>query len=223
MRSLATALTVLAAQPAAADPFTVAYDASFRGFQGLSFPLASFPNENFAIARNESLRIEAGLQAFERFGDGLDNSDERYFAPIGNAPTSPADPTPSVNAAWNINWAVILPSRLRDWDVDLRVDFDPAADASEFFTFDANTFLDGLGLASVASSQNIGAAFWQLPQFGAPPFDANRPGEYDIELVVRDLDGAIAARSAIVVEVVPAPGTGALIALAAVGAARRRR
>lgn len=223
MRHLAAALIATSSSAAAADPFSITYDASFQGFQGQSFPLANFPNENFAIARNETDRIEIGLQAFERFGSGLDNTNERYFAPIGNAPISANDPTPSINAAWNINWGVLLPSRLRDWDVELRVDFDPAANATNFITFDVNTFFDGLGFSALASSQNIGAAFWQSPQFGAPSFDANRPGEYDIDLTVRDLTGNLAARSAIVVEVVPAPGSAALLALGGLVAARRRR
>jgi len=215
--------SLTAASASAGLPYTVTYDAPFTGF-GSGIPLGgSIPNENFAIARNETLGIEIGTQAFERFGSGLDNIDELYFAPPGNAPTSPTNPAPSVNADWNINWGVILPSAFRNWDIDLSVDFDPGVGAQDLITLDMNSILDGLGLSAVASTQNIGAAFWQSPGFGAPPFDANAPGEYDVILTVHDLDGNLSARSAIVVRVVPAPGSAAVLGLCGLLAARRRR
>lgn len=211
--TIIAALSASAAASATGLPYTVTYDDSF----GPGLPLSnSIPNENFAIARNQTLGIEIGTQAAVRFGGTIDNTNERYFAPPGFAPTSPTNPAPSINAAWNINWGVILPTALRDWDVDLNIDFDPGVGVRDMVTLDINDLLDGLGFSAVLSGQNLGAAFWQAPQFGAPPFDPTAPGEYDIDLTVRDLAGTIVAQSAIVVQVVPAPGTmlGLLLAFA---------
>lgn len=223
MKIAAIALAATAAAASAGDPFTLSFDDSFNGF-GATLPIGSgIQNENFAIARNDALGIEIGLQAIERFVGTVPNTDERYFVNPGFSPVSGSDPTPSTNATWNYNWGIILPTATQNWDIDLRVDFDNGFGAQDFVNIDLNFFLDGLNVNTAADSQNLAFSFWQLPPFNAPSFDPTAPGEYDIDLTVRDQSGAIAARTAIVVEVVPSPGTAALLGLGGLVAMRRRR
>src|SRR5690606_30022374 len=66
----------------------------------------------------------------------------------------------------------------------------------------------------VSNSLNLGFAFWQS-QFGAPPFNPNARGIYEISLVL--LNGAdTLARTTIFVNVVPEPGSMAMLFGAAV-------
>lgn len=223
MKIAALALAAATAAASAGDPFTLSFDDTFNGF-GSTLPIGSgIQNENFAIARNDTAGVEIGLQAIERFVGTIPNTDERYFVNPGFSPVSGSDPTPSTNSTWNYNWGIVLPTATQNWDIELRVDFDSGFGMQDFVAVDLNAFLDPLNINTAADSQNLAFGFWQLPPFNAPAFDPNAFGEYDIDLTVRDLSGSIVARSAIVIEVVPGPGSAALLGLGGLVAMRRRR
>ncbi len=208
---------------AASASFTVTPQSAMSGF-GSNFNGTvgtGIANSNLNVANNSGLDVEIGLKADLRFTANLPSVGNRYDAPLGTTAGPP------MGATWNYVAVVDLGSgTLNDYQVNLRLDFDPAAGSSNFTTLDYNfvAFTQGgpaaLNTSVFGDSQNPLFSFWSL--LGAPAFDPNLPGEYEVELEVLDAAGGTVALSQIVVRV-PAPASAALLAGGLVVAGRRRR
>ncbi len=223
MRGLLPCILVgTACAPTLAD-FTVDFDVpvTFAGSTLDGIVGTGIPNSNFVRAINSAEDIEIGLKAIERFIGDLPNDRDRYFAPRGES-----DPG---LARWNYVLVADLGSRtIADLQINLKVDFDPAFGSSDFVDVDvtANAVAGGFGGLSVfGDSQNLGFDFWQT-LFGAPAFDPLATGEYELLFSVRDpSSGELLAEVGNIVQVVPTPtaALGAVPAILALGAVRRRR
>ncbi|MBL4809515.1 MAG: PEP-CTERM sorting domain-containing protein [Phycisphaerales bacterium] len=211
----------------------VTHEDSFLAF-GATMPYGSGnSNSNFTIARNSDTfgDIEIGLKAKERYvGDLTTNGAGRYYAPAGS-------PTNDGISSWNIDFAFALSQNAipANYSLILSVDFDAGFGTQSWVTLDITQTLQNffLNTSSGGDSQNLNFSFWSTSTSGLfnreldatnyMAFDANAFGEYDINLSLRDAAGAMLAESAIVVEVVPTPGSMALLGLGGLAAVRRRR
>ena len=209
---------------AASASFTVTPQSSMSGF-GTNFNGtvgSGIANSNVNVASSDTLDVEIGLKADLRFTANLPSVGNRYDAPLGTTAGPP------MGATWNYVAVVDLGSgTLNDYQVNLRLDFDPATGVSNFATIDYNLAAvaaggpTALNTSVFGDSQNPLFSFWQT-LLGAPAFDPNAPGEYEVELEVLDGAGGTVALSQIVVRV-PAPASAALLAGGLVVAGRRRR
>lgn len=180
-------------------------------------------NLNYIISRNAGEGIEIGIKAKERLvGQLPTDGTNRYFSPTGS-------PDNDGLAVWNIDFGFAFENGTIDqYDVELRLDFDPAANSASFTRITLSNSPDLLGLASGGGSQNPGFAFWgvDLPGLvdasGYQVFDADAVGEYEFGITVRDSAGSVLADATGFV-VVPAPGGAALLGLGGLLAVRRRR
>ncbi len=182
-------------------------------------------NANFV--RSVSGDIEVGLKAIERFVGDLNNDDDTYFATTGTS----VSPSGLQGSTWNYVLAFDLgSSTVSNYQIDLAVDFDPAAGATNFVTLDYTAALEANslgGLSTFGDSQNLLFDFWQTV-LGAPSFDPNAIGEYELRLTIRDRNtNAIEAEVSNTINVVPLPpaafaGLGLLGSLVGVRAIRRR-
>lgn len=211
----------------------VTHEDSFNAF-GPDMPYGNGnANSNFTIARNTDAfgDIKIGLKAKERYvGNLTTDGPGRYYAPAGS-------PTNDGISSWNIDFGFALSQNAipANYSLILSVDFDAGFGTQSLVTLDitqtlANFFLN---TSSGGDSQNLNFSFWSTSTSGLfnreldatnyMAFDANAFGEYDVKLSFRDSVGAMLAESAIVVEVVPAPGSMALLGLGSLIATRRRR
>lgn len=224
--TIRTSLVAIAALTGAASAsFTVLPQTSMTNF-GANFdalPLGTgIPNENFKVVGNATEGIEIGLKAEERFVGLLPRVGDRYDAQPGTSLSS----TNLLGSTWNYVAIIDLgTATLNDYQVTLRLDFDPAPNSASFATLDYNAFalLQGgpsaLNVSQFGDSQNSLFNFWQT--LGGSPFDPFADGEYEIELEVSDGTGVVAL-SDIVVRV-PTPASAVLLAGGLVAAGRRRR
>jgi len=203
--------------------FMVDYDASmsFAGTDLDGIVGNGIPNSNFVRATNTDEGIEIGLKAIERFIGDLPNTNERYFATTGVSAGSPP------GATWNYVLAADLGVRtIADLQINLQVDFDPTSGVANFVTVDltsAAILQGGGGLSVFGDSQNLDFSFWQ-DVLGAPAFDPNAPGEYELIFSVIDPAGdVLLAETQAFVQVVPTPGAAGLLALGGLASIRRRR
>ncbi|MBL4698518.1 MAG: hypothetical protein JKX70_06775 [Phycisphaerales bacterium] len=215
--------------------FTVDYDAA------LDFPMSTnlngivgtgIPNAHFVKAVNADEGIEIGLKAHARFQPtALPVSGENYFAQRGVF-TPPGE---SPGSTWNYTLAVDLGGRpITDFQIDIFVDFNPAAGVADFTNIDLTQsaiLLGGGAVTRFGDSQNLDFSFWQSI-FMAPEFDPNAVGEYEIILSVRRisttggrLDGELLGEVSNTVVVVPLPSAAlaGLGMLGGLGAYRRIR
>lgn len=227
MTTAITALT-LTSGLAAAGGFSVTNEDSFLSF-GAEMPYGDGNmNSNFNIARyNNGNLHEIGLKAKERFiGDLTTDGNGRYFANAGS-------PNNDGLSSWNIDYAFALPADAlpSNFQLLLSVDFDSGFGSQSFVTLDITNALAANAIATPAGgdSQNLGFGFWGtsipfiIDASGHMTFDPDAAGEYDIKLELRSATGNFLAESAIVVEVIPAPASAALLGLGALTAIRRRR
>ncbi len=212
---------------------TVTHEDSFFAF-GAEMPYGDGnSNANFTIARNNDLfgDLEIGLKAKERFvGDLTTNGAGRYYAAAGS-------PNNDGVSSWNIDYGFALSRDAvpANYNLSLMVDFDAGYGTQSWVTLDITQTLENFFLTtpSGGDSQNLNFGFWgtstsgllnlELDASGHILFDADAPGEYDIKLVLHEATGAPLAEAAIVVEVVPTPGSVALLGLTGLVATRRRR
>ena len=209
--------------------FAVTHEDSFNAF-GANMPYGSGnSNTNFTIARNAD--IEIGLKAKERFvGDLTTDGNGRYFAQAGSVNNDGV-------STWNLDYGFALPQAAlpSNYSFNLMVDFDAGFGTQSWVTLDIDQTLVNFfqNINSGGDSQNLGFGFWgtsssgllqlALDASGYIPFDPYATGEYDIVLELRDVTGNMLAQSAIVVEVVPTPGSLALLGLSGLVVTRRRR
>ena len=207
----------------------VTHEDSFNAF-GADMPYGTNnANANFAIARNGA--IEIGVKAKERFvGELATDGLGRYFANAGS-------PNNDGNATWNIDFGFALPQAAlpSNYEFLLMVDFDPGFGTQSWVTIDVSQTLQNffLNVNQGGDSQNPGFNLWsvstsgplqrELDASGYIPFDPNTLGEYDVRLILTEVTGAPLAEAAIVVVVIPTPGTFALLGLGGLVATRRRR
>lgn len=229
---IASAALVIASSSALAG-HTVSHEDSFLAF-GAEMPYGDGnSNSNFTIARNSDAfgDLEIGLKAKERFvGDLSTNGAGRYYAAAGS-------PNNDGVSSWNIDYAFALSRDAlpANYNLSMMVDFDAGFGTQSWVTFDITQTLENFFITTQAGgdSQNLNFGFWgntttgplniEIDASGHIIFDADAPGEYDIKLILTEATGAPLAESAIVVEVVPAPGSIALLGLGALTATRRRR
>jgi hypothetical protein len=207
---------------------SVDYDAvlNFPGSGDLDGIVGSgISNDNFVRTINGN--VEVGLKSIERFVGNLNNTNDVYTASRGTSESTSG----TVGSTWNYVMAIDLGSAtISDYQIDLMVDFDPAAGSTNFTTLDYTAALESFGLGGLSTfgdSQNLLFSFWQN-DLGAPAFDPNALGEYELRLTVRDrVTDALIADVSNTVNVVPLPGAawaglGLLGGLAGVRAVRRR-
>jgi PEP-CTERM motif len=120
-----------------------------------------------------------------------------------------------------------------EYELTLKVDFDPGVGTTNFVTLTMpvagnGSLINNPGTWSnatpyaVADSLNLGFAFWGT--LGAPPFDPNVPGEYEIDLSATRNGLPLNATSILVnVAPVPEPSSMALAGLAIPALAGWRR
>lgn len=207
---------------------TVTHQDSFLAF-GATMPFGSGnSNSNYTIARNTDAfgSLEIGLKAKERFVGNLPTDGAgRYFANAGS-------PGNDGLSSWNIDYGFALSQTAipANYNLVLSIDFDSGFGSQSWVTLNiTNALAGGPFVPAGGDSQNLGFGFWGvdipfvIDASGHIVFDANAPGEYDVKLTLQDSAGAFLAESAIVVEVVPAPGSVALLGLSGLIATRRRR
>jgi hypothetical protein len=221
---LSSAVAALAAGSiaAAGSGFSVSNESavSFAGADLDGIVGSGIPNSNFVVAENTGENIEIGLKAIERFIGDLPVSGSTYTAQPGTSAGPP------VGATWNYVLAADLGDRtIGDFDINLFVDFDPAAGVENFVTVDvdAQAALAGNSGASVfGDSQNLDFGFWSL--LGAPAFDPFAAGEYVLAFEVLERGTSnVFARSEITVNVIPSPAAAPALGLLGLAAMRRRR
>ncbi len=211
----------------------ITHEDSFLAF-GATMPYGSGnSNSNFTIARNTDAfgALEIGLKAKERYvGNLTTDGAGRYYAPVGS-------PTNDGISSWNIDYGFALSQNAipSNYSLVLSVDFDAGFGTQSWVTLDITQSLANFfqNTPSGGDSQNMNFSFWststggflnlEVDASGYIVFDADAFGEYDVKLTLLDAAGGLLAESAIVVEVVPAPGALALLGLGGLAATRRRR
>lgn len=180
-------------------------------------------NANFVSQINGD--VEVGLKAIERFVGDLNNNDDVYHAQVGTSLSGGG----LLGSTWSYVLAFDLGSgTVDDYQIDLMVDFDPSA-GTDFVTLDYTAVLQSFGaggLSTFGDSQNLLFSYWQN-DLGAPAFDPNALGQYELVLTIRDASTDLVASVSNTVNVVPLPGAawaglGLLGTLAGVRAVRRR-
>jgi len=183
---------------AASAGFTNQFDASMSSF-GMS-TISGTQNGNFVRSYNATEGIEIGLKAVTHPGADVTNIDDRYAVDPGSFSGAFAN--------WEYVMALDLGSRtISDFHVNLSIDFDATAGATNFVTIDFSDPVFGLSSSNFADRKNLGDPV--LSFFGAPPFDPNALGDYEIVLSISSLSGELLAESRIfadnTVQVVPLP------------------
>jgi hypothetical protein len=123
-------------------------------------------------------------------------------------------------------------AQLGNYQIDLFYDLDPSAGTAlaDMGRIDIDLALNTFGVGALTlfqDAQNLHSSFFSVGNaFTTQPavaFNGNAPGEYALMLRVRDANGADLATSSILVQVVPEPGTLALLGVALFGLATARR
>jgi hypothetical protein len=216
------AILVAAGLAAAASANVTTRDTLSVGFA----PGNGNDNVNFAISRVDDGTgniVELGLKAKERFfGDAnVGGTGNLYIVQAGESPVSGTNPTPDTGRAW--------------WNLDTSFSYGTRSVADTLITVTI-TDIDGDVFSSpvdpfppfinatdnlLQASQNFG--FSNIAPF-LGGFDPFALGDYTISASAEDrLSGADLGSVDIIVRVVPAPGATAVLGLAGLAAARRRR
>lgn len=228
MKTMIASAAIVIASSSALAGTPISHEDSFLSF-GAEMPYGDGNmNTNFAIGRYDVGGLhEIGLKAKQRFiGDLTTDGNGRYFADAGS-------PDNDGLGTWNIDYAFALPQNAlpTNYQLLLSVDFDSGFGTQSFVTLDITNALAASLVTTPAGgdSQNLGFGFWGtsipfiLDASGHITFDPDAMGEYDINLELRDVSGALLTRTGIVVEVIPTPASAALLGLGALTATRRRR
>ena len=210
--------------------FDVTFDDSVSFLAGNLDPIigtgisnANFVRGVFTDAMDPTNNFEMGLKAHGRFTGDLPNTGSTYFAETGTSVSTGG----LVGSKWNYTFVMDLGVKtIADYQIDIMVDFDPAAGVESFVNIDITAFAlaNGFGgLSFLGSSENLDFDFWAL--FGAPPFDPNATGEYEIKLSVHALTGEPlgVVSNTVVVVTLPSAALAGLGMLGGLGAYRRIR
>lgn len=209
------------------------------------------PNANFVVNDNGAEGAQTGLSSFYRYGVRNPGDYTLRDSLVGNVYTyrngeSFTDGTATANApgtaAWNFNFHFNLDTTgtsghaLGNTATLLAIDWDPTAGVDSH-TYDLS-FLYGavVGLGPDATllqdSWNLGFDFWNDPDFlsvtggtaHVTPFDPNATGQYTFHLATFDYTtNTVTSSVDMVVNVVPTPGSAALIGAGLLAIGRRRR
>lgn len=223
------ALAAVCASSTVALAGTIDHESSFNAF-GAEMPFGDGNlNTNYAIDRGTDSfgDLEIGLKAKERFvGDLTSDGNGRYFANAGS-------PDNDGLSSWNIDFGYALSRDALpvNYEMTLMVDFDAGFGTQSWVTIDLTNFnlFNAIVSPSGGGSQNPGFGFWAttvpliVDASGYIAFDPNAIGEYDVKMILNDATGAPLLESSIVVEVIPTPGSMALLGLGGLVATRRRR
>ena len=233
---LAAAITMGLAGAAHAAPITPTFT-DFGDLPAANFGGMGIPNDTVAITTiiDDGNTITLGLAATPRFANPAVQNDGlgTYTALTGS--NFPALPAPQTEGAlWNFSFYANIegPGDFTDYTFALLYDFDPAANTEEA---DHGILFGNAPISTIQGSQNLLFGFLAIPMAGVippafGPFDPNVAGEYTFALRVTPNVISVAAlppvaEVAIRVNVVPEPGTLAIMGLGLIGLglARRRK
>lgn len=184
------------------------------------------PNTNFVVNNNTTAGVQLGFSSFYRFAGGQDFIDNNTYG-FQPGPFDVANPS---LAKWNANWHINLDTtgssglNLGNTTVELTIDWDPTAGINTR-TYNLSAIAIGQSAANASlsltqASQNLGFSFWSA--IGAPvTFDPNAVGTYEFTLSASQ--GSSVLSSVQMFVQVPTPGSAAVLGMAGVIAARRRR
>jgi hypothetical protein len=211
-------LALLAAQPAFAATISPGKAGSHDFIPG-----SGIPGNNFTVdtaATGESVGVQVRSRDFP--GTALQTIGNHYYVQTGFSTQSPTSPWWQFDYQFSPGANATLASA-SNYTVTLSVDFDPAVGAANFATISKRADLSGDFITNVgtwdrsdpfvdANSLNLGFNFWN--SVGShPAFNANTPGEYEIDFSVSDPNGQVVASTQVFAEVVGVPAPPSIVLL----------
>ena len=236
-RSICALALAAASLTAQAAPVSPAFD-TFGNLAGATFGGTGVPTDPTAITRAGN--VTTGLTVFQRyFNQAPSNNGAGVFSAPAGLNDGLGTPSRPIGATWGFGWYVDVgaQAKLSAYQVDLYYDADPGA-STDFSKYGRLNITAGLAVAGqpgnfdlnpyLSLAQSLGNLYDYNNSFltiiTAPQLDfSNEPGEYGMLLRVADLEGNPVATSAVLINVVPAPPSLALLGLALAGLTVFRR
>lgn len=208
---------------------------NFGDLTGATFSGTGIPTNPTAITTANGFTL--GLTAFGRYQNPpLTNNGAGTFYATRGVNDGLGAPPQALGTTWGFGYYINGgTTSLGAYQIDLFYDLDPAAgtNLADMGRIDIDQALNdnNVGfLTLVQDAQNLYFSFFSDGNaYTTPPptmdFDPNAAGEYALMLRVSDETGDVLATSSILVQVIPEPGSLALVGLGLMGlaGARRRR